>query len=112
MSPVEGIPPEAVSAVRSWCRHHQGLVTWCGARCERPGHYPVDVFLVLQGVDEEARGRLALDLHEYLGRLPGADDAEPIFPQLHLSREEYLEDLGFLRIAAADVRPVWPEPPP
>jgi hypothetical protein len=105
------IPAEAVSIVRDWCKHHHGLVAWCGARCERPGDYPVDVFLVLQGADEDTRGRLALDLHDYLARFRGPDEAEPIFAQLHLSREEYLEDLALLGVPETAVRPVWPGPP-
>jgi hypothetical protein len=108
MADVETVPPEAAAVLRNWCRHHQGLVTWCGARCERPGGYPVDAFLLLRDSDEDDRARLALDLHDYLMRFQGPGDAESIYPQLHLSREEYLEELGHLGIREADVRPVWP----
>jgi hypothetical protein len=108
MAEVDNVPPEAARVLRNWCRQHHGLVTWCGVRCERPGAYPVDAFLLLDAVDEDGRGRLALDLHEYLERFQGADEAASIFPQLHLSREEYLEELRHLGIGEADVRPVWP----
>jgi hypothetical protein len=111
MTQPEGLPPEAVAILRSWCRQHPGIVAWCGAHCERPGAYPVDAFLLLHETDEEARGRLALDFHDYLRRLRVPAEAKGIFPQLHLSREEYLEDLALLGIAETDVRPVWPETP-
>jgi hypothetical protein len=110
MAEVENVPPEAVAVLRAWCKHHRGLVAWCGVRCERPGGYPVDVFFLLRQVDEDGRERLALDLHDYLSRSQGPDNPESIFPQMHLSREEYLEELGHLGIREADVRPVWPAP--
>lgn len=111
MTEHEGIPAGAVAVLRNWCRHHHGLVAWCGARCERPGAYPVDAFFVLQEADEDTRGRLALDFHDHLGKLRLPAEAKGIFPQFLLSRAEYVEDLALLGIAEADVRPVWPDAP-